>query len=137
MEKCLCPAIGVGLECTDNPPISKVLRHLEQRMKLAGVVCIVVVDFSAMIGAFIFKPPASSGKGGKAIGDSLARTLQELGSGGCGKGIHYIVHAANLQLYMTIKHSPNHYIKGREPVLPAEILHVAIRSLLHTKRKKR
>ena len=115
------------LEGTDDALVGQRLRHFEQRVQLAGVVGVVVVDVRTMVAALVLKAAARARERRKAEADGLAADAEKIRSTRRGQRVHHVVLAAHAQGDMSIVAAADIDVKARKPVRPDDVFRAALR----------
>ena len=115
------------LECADDALVGKRLRHFEQRVQLAGVVGVVVVDVRAVEASLVLKAAARAGERCKAETDGLAADAEKICGARRGQCVHHVVLAAHAQGNMSVVTAADIDVKARKPVRPDDVFRAALR----------
>ena len=115
------------LEGADDALVGKRLRHFEQRVQLAGVVGVVVVDVRAVEASLVLKAAARAGERCKAETDGLAADAEKICGARRGQCVHHVVLAAHAQGNMSVVTAADIDVKARQPIRPDDVFRAALR----------
>ena len=120
----------MGLERADQPLVGQGAHGAQKRLHLVGMVGVVVVHLCAVVDALMLEPASRAGEGGETLLHGLAVHPQQVGGGGGGQRIGYVVLAGNVQRHMGVALSPDDHIECAEPVEKCHIVGAAVGAVI-------